>query len=680
MSQFDYPRINFYGRATASPCTANNVNDTPLIYYDPVQVTAVLPPRIFLTGATYQSPYTLQDVEAALPPGAVQRDGENRYFCIDPIKDKAAFDEWVITPLGECPLDAAYHPVYDMILAPVRTTGGTLKGAIPGYWNYFGDESFQFQEVRVVSVALPAEQGEAVYEAPEDGLPDGLAALLGAELAMDRAFMVDITPSTSSFTQIFCQNMALQKDGTSFFSGVPLKGNLRTVNMGRIVNQQMPESGSGDIFTAIPIEQLEGKKKSPLIRLFRKYGRSKRKLKGIFVRYNLFENEEIRPFDYRSRGKNANPAKLAVAGSISPWYEGEMRSFGLGRQLVYHQVLAGATMLPPVMTRLDYRRRRFQVDLFNSLPEAFVPPGHYDTYGLGKVEFRLLPDDGREPVVLGRLEIGPDHFNRAENVRRSGIVTFPLELTKKEGRAGSLAVYLVNDAGHAAQIMREEEYTLFTDQAALYGEAGDDPLHGYHSYGGRREPCRLRVHYRGRPVRDPAPFTLVEFRVVEAGAQVTAHIFRHARYRDKDIVSFPTHAAANAIYLFLPGHTWQVPREKFAAIFLTGYAVHVRILPRHDYGRYLDPQHPDYPTPVTFDVLYREVFEAFDLAYPAMGRIIPFTSQAYDNPAMAQKLVELTSLENWGDYAYMPVTRDLSQDQRALIRKWAEGVVVRDGQ
>ncbi len=92
MSQFDYPRINFFGRATVSPCTAKNVNDTPWIYCDPVQVAAVLPPRVFLRGAAFLPPYTLQDVEAPLPPGALQRDGETLNLSIDPVKDKAAFD------------------------------------------------------------------------------------------------------------------------------------------------------------------------------------------------------------------------------------------------------------------------------------------------------------------------------------------------------------------------------------------------------------------------------------------------------------------------------------------------------------------------------------------------------------------------------------------------------------
>jgi hypothetical protein len=670
MSQFDYPRINFAGQATVSPCTANNVNEAPLIFYDPVSVKTVIPPRVFLSGGTLKPPFTIEDLKKALPPGSLQQEGTKIFFTIDSIQDKSSFDEWVITPLGQCALDAAYHQAYPMIPTPTMGDNESLSGAIPGYWNYFGDEGFKFINVKVLSVALPDQNGDQVYGAEEKSLPEDLAALIGADLLMNEAYMVDITPSTSSFTQIFCKSMSLQKETEVFFSGTPLKGNLRTINLSRIVNEEMPQSGSGDIFTVIPISHLEGAKHSPIIRLFEKFTDPSKPLKGLFIRYNLFENEEIRPFDYLKNGKVANPAKLQVAGSISPWYEGEMKSIGLGRQLVYHQALLGTTFVPPLMTRMDYEQKLFHVDLFNGVPERRQDDGSYEVVLLGTIEFRLQLANGVEKP-LGRLNIGPDTLNRAENIQRSGIFTFPLNISREEGQSGRIGLYLINSAGEATRIMDEDEYTLFTDQAAIYTNAGDDPYYGYHSYSGKKEPCRLRVMYRGEPLQEPAPFTLVEFAVKQQASLMSATIFRHTYYKDKDIVTFPTDQAANAVYLFLPGHTWQVPKMNFAAIFITGYVVHLRVLPRGDYGRYFDPNDPQYPTPVTFEVLYEEIFQAYDYAYPIMGQIIPFTKENYDNPKMAKELLKRVDLNNWGNYAYMPVTRELSDDQRALIRKWA---------
>ena len=671
MSQFDYPRINFAGQATVSPCTANNVNEAPLIFFDPVSVKAIIPPRVFLSGGKLKPPFTQADLEKALPPGALHQEGAELFFTIDPIKDKPSFDEWVITPLGQCALDAAYHKAYEMIPAPVMGDNESLQGAIPGYWNYFGDEGFKFLNVKVLSVALPDENGDQVYGEEDKGLPEALAALIGADLRMDSAYMVDITPSTSSFTQIFCKSMSLQKDNDVFFSGTPLKGNLRTINLSRIVNEEMPQSGSGDIFTVIPINRLDGAKNSPIIRLFDQFADPSQTLKGVFIRYNLFENEEDRAFDYLKKGKVANPAKLQVAGSISPWYKGEMKSIGLGRQLVYHQSLPGTTFVPPLMTRTDYEKGRFVVDLFNGVPERHQDDGSYEVVPLGTVEFRLQLENGVEKP-LGRLHIGPNSFNRAENIRRSGIVAFPMNMSREEGQSGRIGLYLINEDGKATRIMDEDEYTLFTDQAAIYSNAGDDPYYGYLSYSGTRERCRLRVMYRGEPAQQRAPFTLVEFAVKQQASLMSASIFRHTHYKDKDIVTFPTDQAANAVYLFLPGHTWQIPKMNFAAIFITGYVVHLRVLPRGDFGRYLDPKDPQYPTPVTFEALYEEIFKAYDFAYPIMGSIIPFTKAFYDKAEMAKKLVKLVDLTNWGDHKYMPVTRELSDDQRALIRKWAE--------
>lgn len=671
MSQFDYPRINFAGQASVSPCTANNVNEAPMVFYDPVSVKAITPPRVFLSGGKLKPPFTMKDLEKALPAGSLHQEGAEVFFTIDPIKDKPPFDEWVITPLGQCALDTDYHQAYAMIPAPVMGDNDSLMGAIPGYWNYFGDESFKFSNVKILSVALSDQNGDQVYAEGKEGLPEELAALIGADLLMDEAYMVDITPSTSSFTQIFCKSMSLQKDKEVFFSGTPLKGNLRTINLSRIVNEQMPQSGSGDIFTVIPISQLDGAKHSPIIRLFEKFANPSQTLKGVFIRYNLFENEEIRPFDYLKNGKVPNPAKLQVAGSISPWYKGEMKSIGLGRQLVYHQALLGTTFVPPLMARMDYEQKLFHVDLFNGVPESHQDDGSYEVVSLGTVEFRLQLDNGVEKP-LGRLNIGPNAFNRSENIQRSGIIAFPLNISREEGQSGRIGLYLINDDGTATRIMDEDDYTLFTDQAAIYADAGDDPYYGYHSYSGEKERCRLRVMYRGEPVQERVPFTLVEFAVKQQASIMSSSIFRHTYYKDKDIVTFPTDQAANAVYLFLPGHTWQIPQMNFAAIFITGYVVHLRVLPMGDYGRYLDPLDPQYPTPVTFDVLYEEIFKAYDFAYPIMGNFIPFTKEKYDNAKMAKILVERVALNNWGNHKYMPVTRELSANQRALIQKWAE--------
>ena len=154
MSQFDFPRIHFSGHTQIDPATGNNNYFLPLITYDPIAGTVVLPPRVYL-----QNQKDKNTAIALFPDEKemIQLDEHNHsYISIDSIRTSEDFKTWNITPLGKHALDKKYHPLYKAIdsvndLKP-------LAGNCPGYWNYYGTMNFELMDVSVHSIQLQKEK------------------------------------------------------------------------------------------------------------------------------------------------------------------------------------------------------------------------------------------------------------------------------------------------------------------------------------------------------------------------------------------------------------------------------------------------------------------------------------------------------------------------------------------
>jgi hypothetical protein len=100
-------------------------------------------------------------------------------------------------------------------------------------------------------------------------------------------------------------------------------------------------------------------------------------------------------------------------------------------------------------------------------------------------------------------------------------------------------------------------------------------------------------------------------------------------FQDKQMLSLPTDQAANAMYVFFPGAPAEISTDLVKEIVRTGFFISLRVLPRHNFGKYLIPRHSDYPSLVTFDVLYRELLQVYDLIFPLSAVITPFTEEYF---------------------------------------------------
>jgi hypothetical protein len=75
--------------------------------------------------------------------------------------------------------------------------------------------------------------------------------------------------------------------------------------------------------------------------------------------------------------------------------------------------------------------------------------------------------------------------------------------------------------------------------------------------------------------------------------------------------------------------------------------------------------------PLTWDVVYNNVFRLFKVLYPVMNAIIPFTEANWSNPTIMSRMSQLIKESNWNQPMYMPVTRDLTAKQIQLLQMWA---------
>ena len=718
MSAFDYPRLMLTGTAVCSPATANNCRFVPLSIFDPVSGTCVIPPRLFLPNDQEKTKEITEECNRyGFEPIETTIDGK-KYTCIEIaptiLNDHQKFKDWAQHPLGQYDGDKQYHELYKLI--DLKFAGGVLFGNRPGYFNYYGTSEFDFRDVKVHSIALHAtKDGEKILE--EKNAPDDLVKLFQSTLKINdglisKAKMVDSASSVSMATQIFWDKLTLKMSSKVLFSGKPCKASLRFANASRIPELQRTggaHCASGTFFSAIRIEDLEeGQNAEVLQLLFEKYKiRKNEEVIGLQIVFNLFEVKEQVGSGKAVDIKNS-PVETTVMVAITPWYKGDLKSISAGRQLN-----AGINylkkckrkddprvkdfLLSPVVAHVDYDQQYLMLDLINNIPENHRPQGQvpipgddsrYQTMDIGMLVCKLYESE----KVLGTIPLNPKDFSRKHYLDTSGKVVFyndkifePIEY-KDTFRNERIALYLYDSEGKTNLIgntkddyvMLESEYMIATDQGSLYASVHDDPAHGYRSYSGEKEHCKINVYKRGFEYHERIPITILQCEVKPWNLEVDPSNHRTLHYKNGDIVSFPTEREFNGLYLFYANIDAPIVEElkKLYGDWLWYYVntyfnsyVGVRILPHQDYSKYLN-LHKSGREKVTFEVLKKEIFDRYDLLYPFMSRLVPFEEEIFRNNQ--DHIYQLMSFDNWGNSTYMPVSRDLSPQQLRLFLEWIQ--------
>ncbi len=713
MAQFDFPRLNFSGNCSIDPATANNGWYMPLVVFDPIRIEAVCPPRVYLESKYILGDKTLEDVIKVLPEDVnIQTEYEGQYsgvpyIEIEPINTDEMFKEWASQQLGKHHIDEEYYDIYKLVGANGEES---IFGTVPGYWNYYGTMQYRYLDVSIKSAITDCSQGEyTLFSSKTNNNPTEVDALLGATLDMNNrlgddssnsAVMVDLLPTMAMYSQIFCDQFNITKDHDHILTGRPKKASLRVVNSFRVVNENMPQGASGVFFSVIPLEEMMPQQRNEVLQFFDKYRDKKRKLKGIFIQQMISEVEEIRLVDYETVGKISNPAFAKVGGTISPWYEEDMINWPACRQmngvapfLEHHspKFMAPIAMMTPAVFKVDKDKNLLQLDFLNNFPvintttestEPLEPrpdeENTYETYNLGTVQVLLDYKNERtgesEKIPLSSFEINNETWPRDKYYNDGGMIPIPLDgienVTTEKIANGDVMMVWIKPDGNVSPLLAESPMIFTSEQCGMYTNVNDDPMRGFLSNSNERELCKLRIFKRGVPQTEPTPMSIIQIRMAFGGSTKSETVFRKEQYSDGDVLIFPNAAASNAIYLFTDKDVLDpLPPQYPLEVVGTGFYINLKVLPKHNYSKYFNPEHPEYVEKITFDILYKEIFRTYSLMTPIMR----FNAKSWENEHLAQLLVEKTHEQNWASSRYMPVSRDMSADQIQLIHKWAEG-------
>ncbi|GAB4032581.1 hypothetical protein [Spirosoma gilvum] len=717
MSLFDFPRVHFSGNVDINVPTMNNAFYFPLALYDQTKSVAFIPPRLY-----FSKKEIIQGVTPPIPNLPIYFDELNQYYYIEiePINTIQLLRTWCMTPLGSPELpDVAYKPYYEAANLDLATLEGCnpITGQCPGYWNMYGDMSVALSDVSVTGVQTFDGSQINTWTKETPNLPDSISTLLQASLDFDSvpgngtttACMVETISSQSIYANIFCDTVNLfdSSSGEVYFSGGPLRFGALIYSGFRVVNWMPPMAGSGRFCSAVLLDELDTSQKMALIQFFtNNKDYDNRPLKGVFVTFAILEVFENR-FDqnyYSKNGTKSNPAQATIVGSLTPWYEGDMYSGVIGRNLtafqpgikpIYQNSTVGPVDMAPVtasLREIDGGKAIFSLDMGNSWPEmmssAMSQPAHrgdatFESACLGVLQVCC---SNNPATILATIPINPADNSRASVFTTGCLFDFVLNDPSviEAARCNLINVYLqTSPSDQPLPILQESDYMICLDQKGLYAEQGDLPSGGYRVNSSNREPCTIRIFQKGLPVTTPITLIVGEFAVPEAGndpmgAPGQVKSLQLADMSTVDLSVFQSPLSYSAVYYFTyPGqynnNTIPVFAPSGYTVMDTGSFLCLRVLPAKDYSQYLDAAHPNY-TPPDFTVVYNEIFQLYDVNYPVMAEVQPFTAQVWETPLMAELVGKYTSPDFWNQIAYMPRSRELSACQYDLLQAWIKKV------
>jgi hypothetical protein len=668
MSYLSRPRIGFLATdAMTNPSTANNENVIHLLDYDKVEL--LNPPA--LEGAA-----------------------------LGKMSD-AAYREWMTTLITSSdPVDALQNPDQP-----------NWQPTLPGYWNYWGDHLTTFGDAHVNSLWLDDEPVTA----------QGTDPLFGASVVFN-ARIVDVDPADTFTTQFVAAAFSVVGPGadgepTQLISGVPTTSFTRWLNFFRY-------RGAGTFQSVIPNDGLTfaDDADAPDSAAFRALRDGARAGGGLLLRYCFYgmkaQQNMLQLYDRFQQGEPAvNPKLGNVLGSIGVWNGSDVASAPVGRVLQqagppFFAATPEAASAPEplrVKTHEDVERiatprtrlhaqnaeipcagsmgpaaalvedGRVVLDLLTSFPEIGCVPNAQgdplDKHDFGAVQLELVYDSGgtTETAVLG--EVG---YDRAAYEQRAGVCEVTFDPDSDAGKNIGSGLLQLRTASGTVLLREVEVAQVVTDDPAVYMDL--QAVDGGHRAEGE---ARLRVFSKGKPIEEPVTLQVQRFSDVQrAGTAnsvnplvVTACEIEEDPGETSELtveppgeLTLPLTADAPGCYkarIVAQGMVADYPNSPNWAV---EYFVSYRALPYDDYSHIPDDE-------ITFELVYREVFNYYAILHPVMSTIIPWgpenTPQDHERVAQFAALIrEAVDESRLGTALQMPITRELSAGKRELLKRW----------
>jgi hypothetical protein len=706
MSQFDFPRINFHGKALLDTATANNGYNSPgLTLFDQEHSLPFIPPRCYPpSGRTFN-----------LPEGVIMiPDGKGlSYIPIAPIND-TNYQDWAIVPLGSSTLDTDYHALYQQL---------QLTGYIPGYWNYFGSLSMELRHVKVTGITIPDAVAGTITYTQAGTCPAGLSDLLGAELSFNldygkpgsrtSAYLSDVDSIGQFCTQIFCSTAGLYDTNRQpLFIGNPVKSTARCMNLSRVLNWtfNVPMGGSASFYAMIAIPP-----DSRIAAMFGPY--TTQPMQGLFMKLLIHEVYEVRNPDYSQlpattmngqggpRDIPKNPTVVSVTGSITPWYANDMKTAPLSRIMkgtgpvtidttgIPNPLRQGsgtplgiwpAAVVGPVHFIHNDQNNLLSLDFINAINEYGIDPEPYPpysglndvapfknfvNYNFGTFNIYYLPTLADIPIHIG--DITYEQYTMDWFLATGGVYDLPV--TNQDFSNG---IFFVTVSGDPKDVLREDPVYITTDQQGIYAEQNQNPAGLYMADGLPRIPFTLRVLNRGVPVKSDLNLTVtlqqINMAIPQSINKTQINVYDGMQY------VFDVSQDGCLTYVFAANEADLLPDpmpgglQALASLMTFAMRAYLAVLRVHASTNATLEPYLNGTLPITWDVVYANVFILYKTIYPVMDIILPMNAQTWGDTTIQQVLLNLISEENWNQPLYMPVTRDLTSAQRTLLQMWVQ--------
>jgi hypothetical protein len=520
-----------------------------------------------------------------------------------------------------------------------------LRGAGSWNWNYFGDNSCNFDSVTVTTVELP--DGAVLSTAAEDALIGSLVHL-GPQRRDNTAIMVDVDPEGSFGTQIFSDEIRAQSGGNVLWKGTPGRLYSRWLKAQRNLGISGFTGMSAVWQAGIPLATVTfGGAASRGIDALRQAG-----TRGLLVRFCTYLIAPgIADSDLAAslqRGEQ-NPASGVVVGTIGPWVaDDELATMPAGRRLDASAQLSTrheSYQLGPALAQVDRTRQVVSLDLITTFPEQDATRAKVNP---GPVSLRLRPSGGGASKLIGPVPYDKDTYERTAGVVD---VPYPPELELQLDK-GELVLQLDNDG---PTVLREVSFTVETDDRGVYLQQG------------KAATIEIRLAHKGRPPETALTVGVEEYVIgdgITPGVPATTAQQIVAVRDQVEIGSdgrgqlrLDPRAPGLCLIRFVPPGG-QPGRFGRGLDFFTN----LRVLPADDFSAVPDDE-------VTFRFLYDNVLRYYHLIYPAMNQFVDLSDEESVR-ASADRILERIAEDRWPHWDYMPRTRELSDGKRALFERW----------
>lgn len=614
-------------------------------------------------------------------------------------------------------------------------------GFLRSQWNYYGDFSFRFIDVRVQSTML--DYGQPVTDPKVD-------ALIGGRVNLTNALCIDSNPEGYHTTQMFVEALQINAPAAFGSQGVfssrrPTRATTRWLNWYRNVsyhglfglpnppNLPITSGGAGGASAAFQCgmeilpEDLEpaphssagenqylykflATDQSPAAQAIASLIKSG-KAQGIVFHYSLYlcypqiSDTELAQI-FASGDPRQNPSIGLVCGTIAPWLKGEISTNNMGRYLKPANSFfnpyrtSKPYYLSPAIARYDEKNKYVSVDLANCLPED---GGEGVKYNMGEVSLGIRaactpdqdPTTNKNPVTtLGVIPNTREIYNATGGVADVSLSAVPAATIKQLSDDG---YELVLQTALNGVLLYEPQYFCTSDCECNYldelppGKNWTDPdirkELAAQPWPALRGEVELLVMNRGRWPKGDVAIKIEQWQETPTGYANPGQYgdYRYPTLLKTDIVTAkkgrvvyplaPMNGPGLRVFRIVPQNNWpqNIQADVFSNQQAMEYYVDCRVLPFDDYSQVTDEQ-------LTFDVIYKEIFQYYHLILPAMSlRLDMSDPNVFDTPTAAHYVLRMIKRSLWGTYNYMPRTRDLSKYRRELLRRFCHKVLCKHG-